>query len=779
MSLQSVPWTTDKLRAYLQQPAVRARLQGQFQSIQGQLTTSIGQATRILGISEFQARSWEEQGILSPSRSATHVAASKYPGQRRYSVDDLFKMAVAQELSQEFSLAEIAVLLKRDSGVLEEILGHRPPRYTRYLGEYARYANDVSFWRFFLPRTLHLSLCLLTGTLPQADSGICLPIEDGDNPAQRLASPLENAHELPALGKSLVGWQVPGQPFCVVVDYAPTPRYPERLELGQVDQADQALPKTGAYWLVRQDIAARFRNTTPKPSEKFARAVAQRLLALAQQQAAQWLPSIQDNGNPITYYSPAFRDGALGDQMLTQLAERIVALGGESEHPGRAGKPRWKFCAILLPYDPLVPLPQQSLVVQAQSSDSPYQVGKTTISPASPIPLSLHAFQSSQIVSLKHISPDDPYLYGLNQQEREIYSAIAVPIEREHGQAAGVIYIASEEEAAFSREEDMLLLRLLGRVAGELLLSYRARSMLVDGLAEVVTSPQIVDPFFALFEGENAFVEQLEAWLGEVQALGSTRPPKAPGASSQPEEPLHSLTLAAFDIEDLTGHAYDIGEQGIRNLVRAVGRKLQRLMALYFRKKAGQEVWLYRLYLDRFYLLIKNMEPDEVEPVLCQLYLDVNQDYHIDAARISDEQSIPSRPKKKPIEVTTRLVGIGYTRHDLESMFNHAQGSARPNLALDSVRAKLTIALDEGLMQTKNQEEKKCAFRKPGELNFTFLSREEVEQRARGRLSPPTKTTNGMHSNQNGGPTSAPQHQDSSAPFVPPDGSQNNPSATR
>jgi hypothetical protein len=485
---------------------------------------------------------------------------------------------------------------------------------------------------------------------------------------------------------------------------------------------DTSLPKTGAYWLTQVEVAGLFDKKGAKPEEQHARRAAQRLLALLQQQAGEWGPLIEENTSPFTYYAPEFRDPSLGDFLLTQFAERVAALGWARRAPDHADEPLWSFAAILLPKDRLRPMSQQSLIVQAQSGGSPYRVGETTVSPTNPLPLSLHAYQGSQIVSLNHVSPNDPYLYGIQKEEHATRSAIAVPIEGEHGQALGVLYLASEEEAAFS-QEDHLLLRLMGRLAGELLLTYRARDMLVHRLASVITTPDLADAYLAEFQGEEAFVQELEGWLRELQSAPQTPPNGNVPLEEKPgnREPLQQMVLAAIDIEDLTSTAYKYGDQAVKNLVRAVGKKLARLLTRHLPRRAGQEVYLYRLYVGWIYLLFRNIQWVQVQAALFQIYPELNQDFHIDPARITDEQAIPTPGDKASIPVQTRLVMNGYVRDVLKTMLEGQEdASISPGMAVNNVRARLTVTLEEGLMLTRNAKQKVASI-PPGERTYGYV----------------------------------------------------------
>src|SRR5205823_6709896 len=129
---------------------------------------------------------------------------------------------------------------------------------------------------------------------------------------------------------------------------------------------------------------------------------------------------------------------------LNGFTNMVVRLGGQMAD----GQNLWRFCCILLPKQPLpkepwLPLQQRSLIVRAQSKDSPHKIGLTAVSPdKNANSLDLKAFQSGHVLYRARISRRD-FTVAHRDVEGPIRSAVAVPIGGENGQVVGTIYVAS------------------------------------------------------------------------------------------------------------------------------------------------------------------------------------------------------------------------------------------------------------------------------------------------------------------------------------------------
>ena len=151
------------------------------------------------------------------------------------------------------------------------------------------------------------------------------------------------------------------------------------------------------------------------------------------------------------------------------MIEDRVLLDGRQNADGQQ---RWYFCCVLLPEESALPLQQRSLIVQAQSLHAPHNIGVTSISPEKSVTsISLRAFQSGNIVYRPEIALEDTTIV-FREVEGPIRSIVAVPVGGEDGLPIAVLYVASRLEEAFS-DNDQRVLRILGRMVEELLITYR------------------------------------------------------------------------------------------------------------------------------------------------------------------------------------------------------------------------------------------------------------------------------------------------------------------
>jgi GGDEF domain-containing protein len=247
---------------------------------------------------------------------------------------------------------------------------------------------------------------------------------------------------------------------------------------------------------------------------------------------------------------------------------------------------------------------------------------------------------------------------------------------------------------------------MIARLMGELILTYHARHMLVDRLAQVIGRPKVVDPFFKGFATESDFIEKVEQLLAQVQA--------GPG-----EGAVQHLSLIAINIDQLTTVSYQHGEQAARNLVRAVGRRIQQAILRLRQGKPHQEIYLYRICGDHFLLLLKDVEWKDVWDYARQWHEDLKQhSYAIDAARVADEQSIPVN-LQLPFNVKTSMAVVGYEFQALRAMLE----SWKPS----EVRANLTLTLDTGINLAKEAGRDAIARLEPGATTFVVQRDPEKE----------------------------------------------------
>ncbi len=157
--------------------------------------------------------------------------------------------------------------------------------------------------------------------------------------------------------------------------------------------------------------------------------------------------------------------------------------------------------------------------MRAQSSESPHRINVTTTAYERNGGLTFRAFSSGRIVLRKELTPLDPAVSYVEIEE-PIKSAVAVPtlegIGGGHSQSPAILYITSEEEDGFEHD-DMLLFRAMGRLVGEIVVTYNSRGHRPSVLTDALVKPEIVDPFFSEFPSDSDFTSGLMRMFGETK----------------------------------------------------------------------------------------------------------------------------------------------------------------------------------------------------------------------------------------------------------------------
>ena len=84
----------ERIHDHLREPSTRQRLNSRFASARDQLTTSIGEATKLAGVPAEKARYAEAIGMLTPRRSRENKGGAH----RRYSLGELNRLIVMGDL---------------------------------------------------------------------------------------------------------------------------------------------------------------------------------------------------------------------------------------------------------------------------------------------------------------------------------------------------------------------------------------------------------------------------------------------------------------------------------------------------------------------------------------------------------------------------------------------------------------------------------------------------------------------------------------------------------
>lgn len=667
------------MQKHLEEPAVQQSIQQQLESIHTGLATTIGKAAELAGVPEAKLRYWESVGLLAPARSNQPSQAADRSRQRYYSMEQLAQAIVIKELEKDYPLAEIREFIKREAVLIERLVAEPAPGEQEAQEEQPGIlqtigsAEDALLWEYFLPRSLYLSLSLLFEQAFIGNGGIYLPVRGSGGPPESLR--VTRAVDLPKLGEGLLGWREPNHAFLSAPFRTPPPELSEKYDI--IPLADllpddaEALP-IGAHLALEPRFADLLRQLDlSKKGSLEARRAAGRLLKYVQDEHPRWREALRAFRSAQLFDSPTLTNPSLGGPLLNRVAEMIVALGGKDT---ATHQPLWRFCCILLPEDSLPPLMGRNLMVRGQSKASPYQVGETKLAPASfPPGLSILAYQSGVSIYRPYITQEDPAL-AWREREAPIGSAIALPIEGEYGKALGVIYIVSAQQDAFSLESQQLL-RVLGRITGELVTSARDRELSTTKLADLLKDPEVVDHILKKFRAINTFRSDLRALF---QAAAQEKKP-----------PFQHLSFVGVDIDGLGKLALQYGDvAATKNIVEEVGQRITQALHLF---APAKDIKLYRAYVDRFYLLLNDLPPDQAETAAEQLKDALREPYRVYVRRVSPEQ--PLDPQNRlTLQITTRLGVTGYSYDELKGLSTPEERE----FAIDRLERRLTGALAQG-----------------------------------------------------------------------------------
>lgn len=695
-----------QITKHLQREDVQNRLLESMRHARSGATVTISNAARLFGFTENQLRDWDEKGLLKPQRLLQEQTEDgKSSKRRQYTPAELDKLAIIRELINTgyapgtipSNIDEIwrSIVPSTELSTPGLEMDKNAARPT-LIDQRVESTDEELFWRYFASQALRLSLMLIIEDIPDEKiAGLVLPLYK-----KEAFISVPQSTNLADVGGSLIGWLGRNLSFYTFLDSAPSFEFPTDFRIEALQAMEEEGPKDNT--LIVMQRKAKSLNLSISLVETM-----RRLLTPLYEDVALLEQCFGRGMHDLVYPFTDFNRGNPSDIILSGLAEIVVHLDGRTN----TGQNRWRFCDILLPNDPpnspLLPLQRRSLVVRAQSKFGPHQVGVTTLAPHAHKPLiglSLRAFQSGHIIYRRKITAEDPAI-AHRELEEPIHSAIAVPVEGEGGIPLAVIYVASEQEDAFS-ENDRRLLRLIGRMVEELLLTYRVRQQVTGKLGEVIKQPDIVDTSFVEFLSENEFITDLEELLTGVKANMECEERKreegefATDLNTPIQRQQQSEVMASFIAIDIDNHsrlANKYGDRVMRNLSRAIGLRIQGQFRGIFRQHTDYQ--LYHIYADRYYLLLKAMPLDEAREKAERIRQALEGSYYIDAQRISPDQPTPAESMLDIPLVTTRLAVTSYTREKLEEVLRRYP--ATTNVA--EVRAKIINALDEGLEKGRNE----------------------------------------------------------------------------
>ncbi len=689
--------TLEKIKKHLQDTETQSRIQQSIQRGRLDATVTIGRVAQLFDLKESKLRDLESRGLLNPLRSKENT------GQRQYTPNELEKLAVIKELIDEGGYApgdipdNIYDIWNSISGLngQKEVLPNPTesqsisPREVDRLPIDQRvshaYYNEL-FWRYYASHALRLSLMLLCEDIPNSTAGLILPLQTRQVPAS-----LRDPQNLYKIGGALVGWLDQSRSFYTLISSAPSFEHPSDFRILPLHVIEENVPKEGTP--EDPTLIVIQRKTTLTLSQSVVDVV-RRLLEPLYNEVPDWRLylglGMRDLLDPVT----DFNSGSISpDTILTGFAERVVHMGGQTAN----GQNRWRFCCILVPNNSQLPLQQRSLVIRAKTKVAPttYKVGTTLVSPeVSIISMSLRAFQSGRIIYRHMVAPNDPSVARRNEEE-PIGSAIAVPIGGEDGLPIAVLYIVSADADAFS-EDDQRLLRMVGRMVEELLMTYEVRARVTEQFTNLIKNPSVVDPAFEAFASENEFISDVEALLSTIEEKEVEQITELEKQYTAKE----ALSFIAIDVDSLSNLTNKYGDRLTKNLSRIVGLKLQNKVRTLFTNP--NECKLYHIYADRFYLLLNGISLEEARTKAELLRLALNDSYQIDALRFSIEQPILSESMLVLSDITVRLGVSSYPYTKLRQILQRYPSSTKLASTVAEIRRFLDEMLKAGLDEGGN-----------------------------------------------------------------------------
>jgi GGDEF domain-containing protein len=674
-----------EIKEYLQQPDVQQRIRKNIADARSHIAVSISRAASLFGFSESQLREWEKKGLLTTDRTAISQDSK---GHRQYTTYELDKLAAFKELFNEGGFAPGDIPQNFDTfwSEFERELGQYTPDVPVTLPELSSSSLSISsmpidqrvehaekevFWRYFVSQALRLSLSLICEDIQDTIAGLILPLN-------KMAPFIEDPKEVYKAGESLIGWLAENRSFATFLDNLPSFVAPSDFRI-------EALPGSDTERGTEEERLKNImivvpRNARPKPlplSDALVQTV-KRFLRSVYDNIDRWKLAFNAGARDYLYQATNFdaRPDTL-DDTLESLTDMVIELGRQSTtFPDQN---RWRFCCLLLPQDASLPLQQRSLVVRAQSLHSPYKVGDRVVSVDNP-GLSLRAYQSGSII-YRPVIPAKGAMIAYQEREPSIRSAVALPLAREDGLSIGVLYVASEESDAFPIE-DQRVLRLIGIMVEELLLTYRARQQVLEKRSSLIDRPGIIDPAFESFLNENSFIEDLETMLESIHR-------KDESDFSEQDE----VSFIAIDIDNQSTLATKLGNRVARNLSRAVGLHIQDRLSTLFTNPAHQK--LYHLNADCYCLILDGISLKEARHSAERLRTALAGSYRVNVHHNASEK--PTLPENlMEVQAVTVHLGIpAYKRRKLRELLKRFDDQT----AIYEVRSLVTAAIDRVLKE--------------------------------------------------------------------------------
>jgi len=677
---------------YLQREDVRESIRQNILRGRSEVTVTIGRAADLFQFSENQLRDWEERGLLTPQRSTK---------QRQYTLPELDKLAAIRVLidggyspgeilsyaNNIWSSLPLQDVERREAKQLDQTLeaGGEGIEHL-YINQRIDNARAELFWRYFASHALYLALAMICEETRFTRAALILPLHTPD-----AYTKVHETRDLLTIGESLAGWLEQSRSFYTLLSSNPSFQYPDTFRVMPLQAIEEGTfredrPLDNTLLVIPRLEVDDNRLTLTQPTVE----VIRRLLAPLYTDVPDWNLYL---GRGMRDMVDPFLDVATNpttqDTILTNLANMVVRLGGADQH-------RWKFCCILMPNRTYLPFQQRSLVVQAKSRYAPsiYRIGTTVVSPTdSVISISLRAYQGGRVIYHHRVTPEDQAI--VNRELEEPGSAIAIPIGGEDDIPMGVLYVVAASPDGFN-DRDQHVLRIVARMAQELLVTYRARRQVSQMFLTLLRTPGIVDPTFNVFASETDFISDVESLLQDIQGMEGLMPYAKDDERQYTTK--DAVSFIAVDIDGQTGLTDKYGDRMARNLSRAVGLRIQRQLTALFTNLT--DCRLYHAYADRYYLLLNKISLDEARAKARLLKQALDDSYLVDAVRFSVEQPTPAENLLESPGVIVRL-GVGsYTYAKLQEVLERYSTisalSSTANLILESLDGMLKTGQDHG-----------------------------------------------------------------------------------
>jgi DNA-binding transcriptional MerR regulator/GGDEF domain-containing protein len=687
------------IESYLQRKDVQERIRNSILRNHSDLTVPISGAVNLLGFGVNQLRKWEEKGLLNPIREGKH---------RQYSLHDLDKLAVIKELvAAKFSPStippDIDIIWNSISpseeqlnwvaqGSLNETIGRETESKYLYINQRIEGARKELFWRYYASFVVRISLQLIREDMPnqgRSAVGLVLPL----NADATTISALTSIDDLSNVGKSLVGWLAQSGSSHTL--FTTTPSFQHlghyriyRLgEIGRSTLPERDMPIDHTLLLVG------WQENAFSLSGLVVNTIRHLFTPLIEE--AEFTRICFDKGMRDALDPGTDLDSNFPDYILNGLADMVIRLGN-------IGGERWRFCCILLPDDTTIPLQQRSLVVRAQSENAPHKIGKSQVSPDEPtLSISLRAYQSGQTIYRSEICKEDLAIAFRELEEPGSGSVIALPTGGKGRAPAAILYVVADQPDAFSLDNQRIL-RLIGTSIEELLEIYRARQVTKESLSNAITSPEYVDTFFEKRKilSENNFVMDIEAVLRDIQSR-AVKGVKVMFAEDNVKQnlqqkealPGEGISFISIDIDEQSKLASRFGDQFTRNLSKVVGSYLNDQL-----RRILTDVIDYRLYhiwTDRFYLVIKGLELEEVRKHAERIRRKLKDSYEVSVILPWFEESInPRLENKQEVSISVR---VGVTHYPYSKLEDLLERYTATTYAVGNVRALISRDIDKAL----------------------------------------------------------------------------------